>query len=347
MGKLDAEFSGLSGQEVSVLLDIAEIAGAGLPVSDSFAAVFESIERLVPLAAGALCVPDPRTGYTRTVASRGYSTDLLDFVNDGYRRHDPAYEWMRRTGAEFANWRSPDFDYSRSASVHDWFRPAGFSGGSTSRLRVRGRGIGELHLSTDDPRWPPPRTLAVIGRMAPLVAAILGDLIVPQRLLDSEPPGTCGTIVIGDGTVALPGRRPCEVLKKRKDVVESLRRIAAREVGSMGSRYRWFDGADWQVVIAVPLASGLLVMHRAELLPLGLTARQLEVMTLVAGGATNQRAAKRLGVTPATVSRHLEHIMDKLGVDNRVALSRIVHEEGLRLLLPDDPGRDELPSFLR
>jgi DNA-binding CsgD family transcriptional regulator len=51
-----------------------------------------------------------------------------------------------------------------------------------------------------------------------------------------------------------------------------------------------------------------------------LTARQVEVLDLVAGGATNAAVAEELGIKERTVEFHLSAIFDKAGVDNRATL---------------------------
>lgn len=52
----------------------------------------------------------------------------------------------------------------------------------------------------------------------------------------------------------------------------------------------------------------------------GLTARQAQVLDLVAGGATNAVVAEALGIKERTVEFHLSAIFDKVGVDNRATL---------------------------
>jgi len=47
------------------------------------------------------------------------------------------------------------------------------------------------------------------------------------------------------------------------------------------------------------------------------------VVRLVADGLTNREVAERLYVSPHTVSGHLRHAFDKLGINSRVALTRI------------------------
>lgn len=50
-----------------------------------------------------------------------------------------------------------------------------------------------------------------------------------------------------------------------------------------------------------------------------LSARELELLALLAGGASNRALAKALFISEATVKTHLVHIYAKLGVDSRTA----------------------------
>jgi DNA-binding CsgD family transcriptional regulator len=53
--------------------------------------------------------------------------------------------------------------------------------------------------------------------------------------------------------------------------------------------------------------------------PAELSARELEVLALVADGLRNAEIAEALWVSPATVRKHLENIYEKLGVNTRTA----------------------------
>lgn len=52
---------------------------------------------------------------------------------------------------------------------------------------------------------------------------------------------------------------------------------------------------------------------------LGLSARELEVMSLIAGGHTNGEIAAHLFLAEKTVKNHVRNIYSKLGVDSRPA----------------------------
>ena len=63
--------------------------------------------------------------------------------------------------------------------------------------------------------------------------------------------------------------------------------------------------------------------------PAGLTARELDVLRLVAGGLTDAQVAARLVLSPRTVSTHLSSIYGKLQVNSRSAATRFALEHGL------------------
>ena len=61
----------------------------------------------------------------------------------------------------------------------------------------------------------------------------------------------------------------------------------------------------------------------------GLTARELEVLRLVASGKTNREVATDLVISERTVARHVSNIFDKLGVPSRAAATAYAYEHGL------------------
>jgi DNA-binding CsgD family transcriptional regulator len=63
--------------------------------------------------------------------------------------------------------------------------------------------------------------------------------------------------------------------------------------------------------------------------PFGLTAREAEVLALVADGLSNQEIAEQLFISPKTASVHVSNIYGKLGVESRVAAATMAHEVGL------------------
>ncbi|MDF2967704.1 MAG: transcriptional regulator, LuxR family [Nocardioidaceae bacterium] len=60
-----------------------------------------------------------------------------------------------------------------------------------------------------------------------------------------------------------------------------------------------------------------------------LTAREREVLAVLADGLTNVELAERLFISERTANRHLSNIFTKLGVRNRTAAARVAIEAGL------------------
>lgn len=83
-----------------------------------------------------------------------------------------------------------------------------------------------------------------------------------------------------------------------------------------------------EAVLSPTVASRLLSQVRSPAKE-PLSQRELEVLGMVARGATNREAAARLFISEATVKTHLLHIYAKLGVNDRAAAVAAAFERGL------------------
>jgi DNA-binding NarL/FixJ family response regulator len=63
--------------------------------------------------------------------------------------------------------------------------------------------------------------------------------------------------------------------------------------------------------------------------PDGLTARELEVLALIAGGLSNGQIARDLFVSEATVKTHVNHIFAKAGVRDRAQAVHYAYQRGI------------------
>jgi DNA-binding CsgD family transcriptional regulator len=78
-----------------------------------------------------------------------------------------------------------------------------------------------------------------------------------------------------------------------------------------------------RLVLAPP---GIVPAERTDALhALGLTAREIEVLALMADGRTNQEIAADLVISIKTAGVHVSHILHKLGAANRIEAGAIAH----------------------
>ncbi len=68
----------------------------------------------------------------------------------------------------------------------------------------------------------------------------------------------------------------------------------------------------------------------------GLTAREMTVLSLLTEGLTAEALGRRLGISPRTAGKHLEHIYRKLDVCDRLMAVQRAHELGLPTAPPDN-----------
>jgi DNA-binding CsgD family transcriptional regulator len=89
------------------------------------------------------------------------------------------------------------------------------------------------------------------------------------------------------------------------------------------------DGAAADAVLE---AAGHRLLRRREAVA-GLTAREVEVLVLLARGLSNRQIAERLVITPKTAGNHVEHIYAKIGASSRAAAAMFAVQHGL---LPEE-----------
>lgn len=89
------------------------------------------------------------------------------------------------------------------------------------------------------------------------------------------------------------------------------------------------DAVAGRSALSPPVASR--VLDRMRRPDQALTAREAELLSLLAEGLTNKELGKRLFISEATVKTHLAHIYAKLGVDSRAAaVSIALRRDGIR-----------------
>jgi DNA-binding CsgD family transcriptional regulator len=167
--------------------------------------------------------------------------------------------------------------------------------------------------------------------------AIAGDYAGP--VLEAASASARGAVKLaeGDATAALPAlRRAWQLWQAVECPFEAAE--ARRLLGLACRRAGDEDGAELAISAAHAaferLGAALEAARTAELLgastlPAGLTAREAEVLRLVATGRSNREIADELCLSVKTVARHLSNIFYKLGVSSRTAATAFAYEHGL------------------
>jgi non-specific serine/threonine protein kinase len=108
-----------------------------------------------------------------------------------------------------------------------------------------------------------------------------------------------------------------------RDHMERVRATCEGALGREAERI-WADGSRLGVDDAIALAFGT-SRPRASA-PAGLSARELDVVRLVADGRANKAIAVELHLSVRTVESHVRHVLAKVGLDNRTQLATWARE---------------------
>ncbi|KJY24307.1 response regulator [Streptomyces katrae] len=165
---------------------------------------------------------------------------------------------------------------------------------------------------------------------------VLMDLRMPRtdgveatRLITRDHPGT-GVVVLttySDDTSVMDALRAGArgYLTKDADAQEIARALAAVREGatSLGR------AAQERLVAAAVAGAEPPARPQDAALPDGLTAREGEVLALIAGGHSNSEIARRLTIGESTVKTHINNLFAKTGVRDRAQAVRYAYRHGL------------------
>jgi len=179
-------------------------------------------------------------------------------------------------------------------------------------------GLAGLFAATDDVR--------VVGEAADgdQALAAVTELEPDVVLMDISMPGTDGI----EATRALFEHGYAGAVVMLTSFSDRPRVVDALAAGAVG--YLLKDSEPAEVVAAVraaaeghapldPRVAGALLPHRRDAPGADLSAREREVLELVAEGLANKQIAKRLGIAERTVKVHLGNVFRRIGVTDRTS----------------------------
>lgn len=171
------------------------------------------------------------------------------------------------------------------------------------------------------------------------LAQLAHDLAAP--LLGAVAAHARGAVLLGEGDAraALQALRHAWTAWQEMEVPYEAARVrvmiglACRQLGDQDSAEMELDAARWafrQLEAAPDLARvEALTQKPAARAAGGLTARELQVLRLVAAGRSNRSIAADLFLSERTVERHVSNILIKLGVSSRAAATAYAYQHQL------------------
>jgi HD-GYP domain-containing protein (c-di-GMP phosphodiesterase class II) len=193
-----------------------------------------------------------------------------------------------------------------------WDRPGPLSAGDWERVR--------LYPYLTERMLRQSAALAPLGDIAVQVRERLDGSGYPRGLSGGSIPMLARVLGAADVYASMREPRPYRPARSADEAAAEMR--AEVRAGRL-------DGAAADAVLE---AAGHRLPRRREALA-GLTAREVEVLVLLARGLSNKQIAERLVITPKTASNHIEHIYAKIGASSRAAAAMFAVQHGL---LPED-----------
>jgi DNA-binding NarL/FixJ family response regulator len=146
-------------------------------------------------------------------------------------------------------------------------------------------------------------------------------------------------LAAGDATAAIASLRrawngwrdleaPYEAARVRVDIACACRVLGDEDGASMELDAARAAFVDLGAIVDIERVDQLLGVESINATG-GLSAREREVLVLVAAGRSNRQIADALVISEKTVSSHISHILTKLGVPSRTAAAAYAHEHDL------------------
>jgi DNA-binding CsgD family transcriptional regulator len=345
--------STLRKSDVAAIVDIGRKVASSLRGTECAHEVLASLRDLVPFDAAEFAVWDEAAQEHRVLVNDGYPDWAVVHLTSIFPKADPCYQMVRAGGGP-ARIADAPVDYRTTDTFRKVCEPLGFQEGLTACLKtVDGRYTGMLILSTASIDHPSATARATIANLGSTLACVTDVTRVPAAILSMVEPDAEAALVSPSGSVsALPRHEPGAAPLYAHHAIAMLR--SPTRPRRLMFRDQDADGA-WLRLTLVRIESPeggsangrereacLVIAEREDEPPFGLTRRELDVLSLLVRGDTNQEIGAALFISRRTVSTHVEHLFEKLGLATRAGAAALAVDQGL--ILPSFPGGGPVES---
>lgn len=286
-------------------------------------------------------------GRPSTMAARGYPTRVAECLTHDF----PVSRWQSMVlGAGLPPSISTEAEQTfRAGWIYgDVIEPAGLRDGVSCALHWGCSYVGTVHVSSADPSFFGPRRRRLLAAIAKPLAGLVDPVSSLQRRAGVEADSRLCLLGEGGDVVAVPGREVPLVASDSefRHLVGCFEAVTGRMTLLWPvSASRWFRvrvTADRRAIGG----RGVLVEERAVYPPYGLSRRELDVLTRVAIGMSNDAVAVSLVLSARTVHTHVEHILRKTGARTRTEAAALALHRRLLRPSPDLLAGPAAPYFL-
>lgn len=322
----------LTGPDVDLVADCAYNAGSEERGSAG-AYILERLGGVVHADAAAILGWNPVARHHVLVSNVEYAPSTLLGLSEPYTDTDPHHEMLAcKQPLRFADL---PYDYRTSEFYEDVLGPAGFRDGLTTCLFGQsGDYVGMVHMSSGTRGTFDRRHSLLLKTIAPSIGRLCSP-VRPRLTADTS------SIAYMDGTGRSHawGRCPAPVVCDEPEFILATARFL--NSGRESFIGLWPTATSWLRVrmdrVDEPLwGPGVvaLVATTPTRVPYGLTGREVDILTGVAHGMSNQQIASRYGISVRTTTAHVEKILHKLAERSRTGAAVRAIEEGLARLIP-------------
>ncbi len=319
--------------EAQLLADCAYSAG-GADRDQSGTYILERMRGLVHADAAAILAWNPIVRRHVIVSNVDYALPTLNGLSDPYFDTDP----HRRMVASRRPLRIVDlpYDYRETEMYQEVIAPMGFRDGMTTCVFTEdGNYAGMMHMSSSIRGTFQHRHSTLVSAIAPTIGKLCTTVAPPRALTDED--STSRAYVDSSGYVHPIDHRG--TLIGASDPGLAAAAVAFLSRGDETVLGLWPSSTGWLRVrmdrVKGPVLSSdavALVTETPVRLPHGLTDREVDMLTGIAQGLSNQEIASRHAVSFRTTTTHVERILSKLDERSRTGAAVRAIREGLILL---------------
>jgi len=335
---------------LGTLATVAEIATSSRArIEERVAAILDAAHAVVQVDGWMVWTVDPVTGRRRRLYASGYPEPLMGYLDGPAFELEVVAPFSHAPAGWPARVRDQPYAPTELRCMSEHYLPLGFVEGCVAPLpSTGGRCTGFLDCIAASPRHPSDDARELLAAMA----GILGRMIDPAHeraqaaalMLDEAIVLEMGAPGAPVEVVRSPGTESDEALLDRCASLLAL--VDATAATWWAAQFLWEDrDGVWHRCRCVRRTGHEVLVGLSPIAsrPYGLSRRELEVLTLVAGGASNEDVAQALVVTVRTVKAHVEHILEKLDAPSRTAATTRAIEEGLLLRPPSAAASQSRP----